>query len=222
MKRIVFLLMIAFMVGGTIDLYAQSTASMETRMKEVRKRYKTDKRAKKEAKEREKDRWKVLEGSLPLEAQLEENYTRQNMFDDDGEPLYYFGHGTFRTDDKNVAYKNACLAARQDIASQLETELVEAYSTDQRSQTVSSSESATISKAFAEGKAVVSNKLAGVRPVVRMYRRDKYQYEVEVEMYYSRDKARQIALQAVREQLANEDTGLKDLVNDMLNSKLKK
>lgn len=219
MKKIA-LLLISLMIGGVAVSYAQS--SIEAKMKEVRKRHKTDKLAKNEAKKREKNGWTVFEGSLPMAEQMEENFTRQNMLDDDGEPLYYFGHGSYRTDDKNAAFKNACLAARQDIASQLETELVEAFSTDVRSEKVSSDESVTVSKAFAEGKAVVSSKLSGVRPIVRLYRRDKYQYEVEVDMYYSREKARQIARDAVREKLAHEETGLKDLVNDVLNAKLKK
>lgn len=219
MKKIA-LLLIVFMVGGVAVSYAQS--SMEAKMKEVRKRHKTDKLAKNEAKKREKSGWTVFEGALPMAEQMEENFIRQNMLDDDGEPLYYFGHGSYRTDDKNAAFKNACLAARQDIASQLETELVEAFSTDVRSEKVSSDESVTVSKAFAEGKAVVSSKLAGVRPIVRLYRRDKYQYEVEVDMYYSREKARQIARDAVREKLAHEETGLKNLVNDVLDAKLKK
>lgn len=219
MKKIA-LFLIAFMVGGVAVSYAQS--SMDAKMKDVRKRHKTEKLAKTEAKKREQNGWSVFEGSLPMVQQMEENFIRQNMMDDDGEPLYYFGHGSFRTDDKNAAFKNACLAARQDIASQLETELVEAFSTDVRSEKVSSDESVTVSKAFAEGKAVVSSKLAGVRPIVRLYRRDKYQYEVEVDMYYSREKARQIARDAVRERLAHEETGLKNLVNDVLDAKLKK
>lgn len=221
MKKILLLLVITLM-GGYISAYAQTAGRVEAQMKEVRKRHKTNKLAKNEAKKREKEGWSVLEGSLPMVTQMEENFTRQQMLDDDGEPLYYFGHGTFRTDDKNAAYKNACLAARQDIASQLETELVEAFSTDVRSQKMSSDESVTVSQAFAEGKAVVSSKLAGVRPLVRIYRRDKFQYEVEVDMYYSREKAREIAREAIREKLANEDTGLRNLVNDLMNHRIKK
>lgn len=219
MKKIVLLLM-AFMIGSAGVSFAQS--SMDAKMKDVKKRFKTEKLAKAEAKKRENSGWSVFEGSLPMIQQMEENFIRQNMTDDDGEPLYYFGHGSYRTDDKNAAFKNACVAARQDIAAQLETELVEAFSTDVRSEKVSSDESVTVSKAFSEGKGMVSAKLAGVRPIVRLYRRDKYQYEVEVDMYYSREKARQIARDAIRERLANEDTGLKNLVNDVLDAKLKK
>ncbi len=219
MKKIVSLLFF-LLLGGALVSFSQS--SIEAKMKDVKKRHKTEKLAKTEAKKREKSGWTVFEGSLPMAEQMEENFIRQNLLDDDGEQLYYFGHGSFRTDDKNAAYKYACLAARQDIASQLETELVEAFSTDIRSQKVSPEESVTVSKAFAEGKAIVNSKLAGVRPVVRIYRRDKYQFEVEVDMYYSRDKARQIAREAVREQLAKENTGLKDLVNDVLDAKIKK
>lgn len=221
MKRILLLLAIA-LVCSTVPAYTQTAGLVEAQMKEVRKRYKTDKLAKDEAKKREKQGWSVLEGSLPMVTQFEENFTRQRLLDDDGEQLYYFGHGTFRTDDKNAAYKNACLAARQDIASQLETELVEAFSTDVRSEKMSSDESVTVSKAFAEGKAVVSSKLAGVRPLVRIYRRDKFQYEVEVDMYYSREKAREITREAIREKLANEDTGLRNLVNDLMDHRIKK
>lgn len=219
MKKIIFLFLV-LMIGGLTEAFAQG--SIEAKMKEVRKRHKTDKLAKNEAKKREKSGWTVFEGSLPMAEQMEENFTRQNMLDDDGEPLYYFGHGSYRTDDKNTAFKNACLAARQDIASQLETELVEAFSTDVRSEKVSSDESVAVSKAFAEGKAVVSAKLAGVRPIVRLYRRDKYQYEVEVDMYYSRDKARQIARDAIRDRLSHEETGLRNLVDELLDTKIKK
>lgn len=221
MKKLLLLLIIT-LIGGSIESYSQTAGMVEAQMKEVRKRHKTDKLAKQEAKKREKEGWSVMEGSLPMATQFEENYTRMNMFDDDGEPLYYFGHGTFRTDDKNAAYKNACLAARQDIASQLETELVEAYSTDVRSQKTSSDESVTVTKAFSEGKAVVSSKLAGVRPLVRIYRRDKFQYDVEVIMYYSREKAREIARDAIREQLAHEETGLRELVDELMDARKKK
>lgn len=221
MKKILFLL-VAFLLGSTMVGYAQTRGQVEAQMKEVRKRHKTEKQAKDEAKKREKQGWTVMEGSLPMASQFEENFTRQHMLDEDGDQMYYFGHGTYRTDDKNAAYKNACLVARQDIASQLETELVEAFNTDVRSQKMSSEESVTVSKAFAEGKAVVTAKLAGVRPLVRIYRRDKYQYEVEVEMFYSREKARELARDAIREKLANEESGLRNVVDDLMDKRLNK
>lgn len=221
MKKLLIII-VSLLLGGGMTVWAQTAGKVEEQMKAVKKKYKTEKLAKQEAKKREGQGWSVLEGSLPMVTQMEENFIRQNMLDDDGEPLYYFGHGTFRTDDKNAAYKNACLAARQDIASQLETELAEGFSTNVRSEKVSSNESVTVSKAFAEGKAIVSAKLAGVRPLVRIYRRDKFQYEVEVDMYYSREKAREIAHAAIREKLANEDSGLREMVDEVLNSKIKK
>lgn len=221
MKKLIITLMIAA-VGGTFAASGQISGQVKEEMKRVRKEYKTDKLAKNETKKREKAGWTVLEGSLPMETQFEESYTRQNIRDDEGEQIYYFGHGSFSTDDKNAAYKNACLAARQDIASQLETELVEAFATDIRSEKLSSDESITVSKAFAEGKAVVNNKLAGTKPLVKIYRRNKYQYEVVVEMYYSREKARELVRDAIREKLANEDSGLRDIINDILETKIKK
>lgn len=202
--------------------FSQTAGMVEQQMKNVRKKYKTEKLGKEEAKKREKENWSVMEGSLPMTQQFEENYTRRYMLDDDGEPLYFFGHGSFTTDDKSAAYKFACQAARQDIASQLESEMAEAFNTDIRSSKLSSEESVSVKDVFAQGKEVVSAKLAGVRPLVKIYRRDKFQYTVEVEMYYSREKARELARQAAREELSKKDPGLTKLVDDVLNSRLKK
>lgn len=220
MKKIILFVMVA-LIGGIVG-QAQTAGAVEQQMKQVRKQYKTEKLGKEEAKRKEKDSWCVMEGSLPMAQQFEQKYTREYMLDEDGEPIYFFGHGTYTSDDKNAAYKFACNDARHHIASQLETELAEAFSTDVRSSKLSSDESVTVTEAFAEGKSVVSAKLTGVRPIVKIYKRDKFQYTVEVEMYYSREKAKELARQAAREKLAEKDPGLTKLVDDMLNDKLKK
>lgn len=220
MKKIISLLAVAILGSGIG--FAQTAGGVEKQMKDIRKKYKTEKLGKEEAKKREKEQWSVMEGSIPMAQQFEENFTRQRMLDDDGEPLYFFGHGSFTTDDKSAAYKFACQAARQDIASQLESEMAEAFSSDVRSSKLSAEESVTVNDVFAQGKEVVSAKLAGVRPLVKLYKRDKFQYTVEVEMYYSREKARELARQAARENLAKKDPGLTKLVDDVLNARLKK
>lgn len=220
MKKIIIALVLS-LVGSGIS-FAQTSGAVEQQMKEVRKKYKTDKLGKQEAKKREKEQWSVMEGSLPMAAQFEENFTRQYMRDDDGEQIYYFGHGVYTTDDLNAAYKFACNAARQDIASQLESEMVEAFSTKVSSQKLSDDDNISVNEAFAEGKSVVSAKLASVRPTVKIYKRDKFQYTVNVEMYYSREKARELSRQAAREKLASKDPGLSKIVDDVLSAKLKK
>lgn len=218
MNRFITTLAAALLLLSPLAMSGQTSKAVKSQMKESRKSInsKSSKAARKEAKQYSKAGWLPLEGSLPLEKQLDERYVREGMLDEDGESIYYFGEGSYSTDDKNAAYKFACDAARQDIAAQLEVQLAEAYSTDVRSQKLNSDESVAINDAFAKGKAVVSAKLAGVKPIVKMYRRNKYQYEVQVVLIYSREKANELARKAAREELAAKNPGLEKLLDDVM------
>lgn len=218
MKTLLRILILA-VIACSMPATAQKAENVRAQMKESRKALnaKSSKEARKEAKRLQKEEgWQPLEGSLSLEKQLDERMVREGMLDEDFEPIYYFGEGSYSTDDKNAAYKFACQAARQDIASQLETSMAEAFDSDVRSSKFSSDESVTVSEAFAKGKAVVTAKLAGVKPIVKMYRRNKHQYEVQVVLIYSREKANELARKAAREELANKNPGLGKMVDEAL------
>lgn len=187
---------------------ASAQVSKET-MKEVRAAQKSldaksPKAARTEAKKYAKDGWKPLEGTLPLEKQLEEAYTLMNMKDEDFNAKFLIGTGAFSTDDKATAVKFATDAARLDIAEQLETQIAESIKREG-----GSSNGTAINDVVSASRTLVKNRLTGTQPVVRMYRQLKNgQYEVQITLPFSLEKAKRMAKDVIREELKSKSEEL--------------
>lgn len=216
MKKL--LIAIALVMG--ISGVATQAQSVKEIVAESFKKNKCEKYGKKESKAKLGEGWKAYEGSAPLEKQFAESYARELATDDNEEPYFYQGVGSFSADDLGAAYKFASERAMQDIAAKVEKTIAEAI--DANVDAVGGGQTAAANKASSRAKSVVTAKLKGVRPIVKMYKKTGYQYEVSVVMYYSRRQADQEAARAYAEAAASEsalDKRAEEALNKLMEEK---
>lgn len=209
MKKIIITAALA-LVFGAMQVEAQTQAEIELQKKELRKQAVKD--AKKQTKSDEKDGWKSM-STRPLQTQYEELNVLRGLVDNDGNPIYIEGHGDYVSNNKNVAFKNACKAARMDIVNNLESEIAIGTSLVEGDK----NGVADVSNAE-EAKTIASGKLQGTKPIVQKFVREGNNYHVEVFMVYSAANAKKIAREAAAEAVAKRGTGLGELIDKTINS----
>lgn len=195
MKKLILLALCAIIAGPAIMTASAKEPSTKELIEETRKKMKTDKLGKKEAKKLTNYGWNAFEGSDPLESQLSMQMAYNKTTDDNGEALFYMGKGSFTTNDKGAALKFAKKRAYLDIAEQIETKIGAAGDME-LSTSGAGDTNVTTNKNGESAKSLVAQKLSGVRPIVEMYRKSGSQYEVNVVVFYSRERAKEAAAEA--------------------------
>jgi len=162
--------------------------------------------AKKEAKEYENAGWYVAPGDLPLEKQLEGNYTKALEEDDNGFPKYLVASGNALAGTQSAAKMQATELAKLELAGQLSSQIAATIDNQVANNQLNSEEAATLQKMVAASKNVVATKLGRVITMVEMYKKDSKTKNVEcaVRIGYSQEMARKMALEAMQGQLQGE------------------
>lgn len=195
MKKLILLALCSIIAGPAIMTASAKEPSTKDLVEETRKKMKTDKLAKKEVKRLTNERWLAFEGTAPLEIQQSKQIAYSNTTDENGEALFFMGNGSFTTNDKGAALKFAKKRAYLDIAEQLETKIGAAGNMELDASGAGDTNVST-NKNSESAKSLVAQKLSGVRPVVQMYRKSGSQYEVNVVVFYSRERAKEAAAEA--------------------------
>lgn len=195
MKKTVIALLSALTLGAALNFAA---AKNDPTVKEIidrtTKKEKTEKLGKKEAKDRKAKGWIVIEGSLPMERQFQDAFAYDLATDNDEQPYFFTGQGEYTSTNKGAAYKFAHQAAIMDLVNNMEINMAGGASTE-----VNDTDGVATTSGSSNTKSIAAKKLAGLQPVVKIYRKDGDQYSVMVRVYYSRKLARELD---VREQAA--------------------
>lgn len=205
------------------NVQAQSNMSAIEKMKQRKElqkanrdlqKSKIDKDTRKMAKSFEKEGWKVMPGNLSIAQQQERATLYQNQFEDDLlTPLYVWGDASSVAENYDGGKFQAIELAQMNLVDNLEKQLTKIVETRRDNGQIAPGKAATVTKTLSNGKSIVSQKIGQTTPVVEMYRPlANGNVEVRVQIYYSMEKAREIALQAIREQLEKEG---KDLGKDL-------
>ena len=95
--------------------------------------------------------------------------------------------------------------ARANLSASLETNITRLTENSVDNQQLANGEAVSVAKMLSTSKSIVSSRLGQTTNVVEVYRElGNGNYIVRVVVFYSMDKARDIALDAVREQMAKE------------------
>ena len=198
MKRKLWFMAFCFCLMFCVSAQAQS--SKEDAVKALKA--KALKSARKEAKTYKKDGWKVTPGALPLEKQLERSYVMQYEFVDDVYPKYIMAEamsvgGTF-----DSAKLQAQELAREQIAGQIQTELVAMIENAVVNEQLSRDEVVSITRTVMASKSSISQSLGRVLPVIETYREmSDGKREVLVRIALKYDTALDVAKKAVVSEL---------------------
>lgn len=180
-----------------------------------------DKASKKQAKQMKKEGWKVAPGNLPLDQQITRSTLFQNQFEDDLiTPKYVWGDATSVSANYDGGKMQALELARVNLVSSIESNITKIVENNRDNKQLNADNAATVVKTLSSSKSYVSQRLGQTIPVVEMFRElPNGNKEVRVMVFYSMDTAREIALDAVRDQLEKEgdsldDNALKELMGE--------
>lgn len=225
MKRLLQVLLcvaVALVIPSAVssrDNAKEQQKAQKEHVKELKKQIgaKSVKAARKEAKELKKAGWMVSPGALPIDKQLEKSYMLQFENDEAGYPLYIMAEAMSVSGNYDAAKMQALELAKQNLISQVETNVNTIIENDVSNSQLSADEAASITRSVLASKNVISAKLGRVLPVVQLYRKlDNKNSEVLVRIAYNSKMAREATLQAVRDDLESRGDRLHMQIDSLL------
>lgn len=222
MKKIWFILL-SLIVLGQMSATAETKKDISKERKEISKEarkefnQKVSKDAKKEAKKLQKEGWTTAPGALPIEKQLDKAYLFQYEYDDDGYPKYIMAEGMSIGSNYDAAKIQALELAKQNIASQIQTEIATLIETTVSNNQGDENETVSLAKIVMANKNLISQSLGRVQPVVEVYRNTKKNNkEVLVRIAYNSDMASAAAKKILKKQLEEEGNKLHENLDEIL------
>ena len=206
--------------GGAM---AQITKEQLKERKELKKLSKAElnekatKTARKEAKKLAKEGWQAAPGALPLDKQLDRSYLMQQEFDEDMFPKYIMGEAMSIGENYDAAKMQALELAKQNLAGQIQTEVTALIENTVANNQLAAEEAASVTKMVSAAKALISQKIGRVIPVVEVYRTlQNKNKEVRVYIAYNSKMAKAAAKSAIRDELAKEGEDLQKKLDEAL------
>lgn len=223
MKNIIITIALALLTCSMAS--AQSTIDKMKQRQELQKMNKNlqetkiDKEARKQAKKDEKEGWKVAPGLLPLAQQYSRSSLMQNQFEDDLlTPKYVWGDASTEAQSYDAAKMQAIEMAQINLVSSIEKNITQIVDTKRGNQQTATGESSSIISSMSKSKTLISQRLGQTTTVVDAYRElPNGHVQVRLMVFYSMDKAREMARDAIREQLRKDGQNISD---DSLNKML--
>lgn len=220
LSAIVLSLMI---VGVGMPMSARLTDEQIKERKEIQKsskkalKEKASKAARKEAKKLKKEGWEVSPGALPIEKQLDRSYMMQMEYDSDLFPTYIMAEGMSIGQNYDAAKMQAIEIAKQNLASQIETEVNALIDNSVANQQISPEQAASLVKSVSASTTQIQQSLGRILPIVELYRTlPNKNKEVLVRIAYSEEMARNVALKAVKAELAVDAKDLHEKLDNIL------
>lgn len=223
MRRIISSLVALMLLTGTGIVYGQMTKEQrKERMaqdKDARKQLneKASKDARKQAKQMEKDGWKVAPGALPLEKQLDRAYIMMQEYDYDNYPKYIMAEAMSTGGNYDAAKMQALALAKQNLAGLIQTEVAALVETSVSNQQMGMNEAASLTRSLMESKNLINQSIGRVIPVVEVYREvNGRSREVRVQIAYSQDMARDVAKRAIIQDLESRGDSLRNRLDKII------
>jgi hypothetical protein len=220
MKRILFLIVCALLMGPIVSIHADSSTKERKEQTKASKKElnsKASKVARKEAKRLSKEGWTVAPGALPLEKQLDKSYLMQYQLDDDGLTQYIMAEAMSVGGNYDAAKMQSLELAKQNLAGQIQTEVTALIENTVANEQLDKGDAASITRSVMASKNLISQRIGRVVPVVETYREiDNGNKEVLVRIAYSMDMAKTIAKNAIKEELEARGDSLYNKLDKLL------
>ncbi len=167
-----------------------------------------------EAKKLASQGYNVLAGSLPMEQQLYEVYSKQLEKNDDGTKKYIIGQGTATAAVIQQAKIAARTAAKEELINQLQSTIKAIIEQNGGSTETGSKNNVSVQKTLNAVKDQCQQKM-GLCPIVATFTKETKQgREVLVYVTYNYEEAKLMAIRAAESALTNESEELKKALND--------
>lgn len=185
---------------------------------------KPTKTAKKQAKDYAREGWTEPAGYNSLEQQFTKSqiYGEMQMLDEDGNRTnrYIMANGMNTAGSFNAGNAAARLAAQNEIAALMETEIVSAMQQKIDNSQSSAISAVTVDKFNQRTKAIVDQALTNSTQLVTMYRRlANNQFEVQVRLAFDKKELMARLKRNLQKELEEEGDELNDIVDEILKTK---
>lgn len=225
MKKVLFigsLLLCGVMMFNSVNAQSKEEIKKirETR-KEIAKmtkderKSKVSKEAKEEAKNLEKDGWKVPAGALPLARQLDRSYNMQSEYDDEMMPKWLIGEAKSVGAIYDAAKMNAMTLAKEDLAGKVATEVAVKVETLVDNNQISQEEALSFVSAVSRGHQEIAQSIGRVVPVIELYREKGKNTEVQIRIAYRSDMIMKATKDVIRKELEKIGSEAKDKIDTL-------
>jgi len=176
-----------------------------------------EKAAKKDAKQLEKEGWKVAPGNPSMELQLIDSYKMQYQRDEFGYDKFIQGEAMTVGQMYDAALFQAQNLSKMDLAGKMETRVIQIIDNKLANKEITRDEATSLATSVSAGKNLVAQKLGQVITPVKLYRDlPNGNIEVRVIVYYSQALAMRAAKEALRGELEKDASELAGKVDDII------
>lgn len=219
MKRIIIAALVA-LVSASAAFAQTSKAEMKEIIKERKAALKYTakqldtkvlKDAKQQAKQMKKQGWMPAAGTLALEKQLTDVYTKQYAMDGSF-PRYIIGRSTAKGSSQGIARKHAVARARVDVANQMSQEVAALTEMTESNIELSAGEMETVAKMVESSKLLTQQSLGKTDVVLEAYREVEGGTEVQIIVCYEG----KLAVQALLESFGDDEAEIKQKLESLL------
>lgn len=228
MKKIIFMSLVAMFATSAFAQSAIELAKQQAELNAVHKKMlnaKPTKSAKKEAKNLEKEGWKVPAGNKSIEQQITESqmYREELMTDENSNIVHRFliAQGMQTAGTYNSGYAAARSNAQTELAAALETQIVAAMQSKIDNAQSSAISAVTVEKFNERARSIVEGTLTNAIPILTVYRRlPNNNFEVQVQLAYDRKELQARLKRNMQKELEMEGDSLDSILDEVISNKL--
>jgi hypothetical protein len=172
---------------------------------------------KKEAKRYQKETWQPFIGGMPISQQLNNSFNKQNEIDDFGIPKWIITNGTSLAQTLAAAEMQANEIAKINLVGLMESNIKAVIETELANNQLTKSDAASITKSVSVATNKLAQKLGRTIQLVKVYRIVGENYEVQVQIAYNFNIAKQLMVNQLKTELGSDVEKLKIKFDSFLN-----
>ncbi len=183
---------------------------------------KASKDAQKQAKQLNKDGWKVYPGSVPMDKLIESSQIKQLQEDESGQMKYIIADGNGVAETKSAAEAQAIELGKLQLAGLIETNIASIVNNNLANSQASTQAATSVTEIVQSSKNIIAQQLGYVNPAHKIYRdlKDK-KIEVQVKLFYENAQSLVIAKKAIKKELKDKLKKTDDEVNKLIDGPTK-
>ena len=211
MKTMKFLAVLA-LLSFSMNTMAQNALQKKIKENKAALKEKASKAARRQAKEYQKEGWKVFPGDLPLEKQCDRMYFYLEDVDDDLINNYIDGTGIAPAENLAAAQAHATELARMDLAGKVGSDVTGIVDNMIGNKVLAGDQAASITTMLEESKSLFSQQLGRVQVPLKLWREKKGSNtkEVLIRMVAKTSTIQEITKEAIRKELTKDGKELSE------------
>jgi predicted transcriptional regulator len=214
MKNLTFTFLVLFIAS----FVCQTTTAQDMSNREMRKklRLRPPREVRREARDLERQGYKVAVGAPTIERQLVDAWLKQQEIDENGYPTFIVASSSSVGETQIAAKLQATEAAKLDLAGQIATNVAALIENNIANSQLNSKEAASVTKTVAASKSLIAQELGRTVPLVEMYRDVGKNTEANMRIAYSQEMAMETAKKAIRKSLEEETDILQEKLERLM------